>query len=202
MVGGDDDPRGESRPALSDAPAKAAAPMAPPKAKAPSKAPAPKAPPKAKAPTAKAGGASSSSGLGGAASAPDEFVLVAAPKPHAKGRAGRVRRDARPFIPAIGGGEIYFDEYAGPASSGAKAFNNWIFKCPHHAGCQRVMGDGIKNTSRHGHLEPIAFLHVWRDTPPGEKRHRLTDPLPEDVDNFHDAHKEELQALWEMFATP
>ena len=47
---------------------------------------------------------------------------------------------------------------------------------------------------RHGRLEPVAFLHAWRDMPlDGDRPHRLQNPPAHLVDAYVAAHKDELQ---------
>ena len=104
------------------------------------------------------------------------------------------------YKPAIGGGDAYYDEYPNPETG--NVYMNWQFKCPHHHGCERVRGVNPRNTAKHGFLEPIAFLHAWRDTPPGENGHRRTDPSPAAVEAFFVAHGGELNTLFEQFASP
>ena len=80
-----------------------------------------------------------------------------------------------------------------------KLYKNWIFDCPHHASCQRTAGVVPKNIETHGILEPLAFLHTWRDVVPGPYGHRKTNPKPEDVTAFFNAHQGELENLAESF---
>ena len=64
------------------------------------------------------------------------------------------------------------------------------------------MGEVPTNMRNLGKFEPLAFLHVWRDIPPGPKGHRHTNPRVADVKVFHDAHLAELDALSQSFAAP
>ena len=61
----------------------------------------------------------------------------------------------------------------------------------------------VRKNIRAGELEPLAFLHVWRDTPPApDTTHRLT-PVPrEPVLAYLAEHQAELQALANVFLTP
>ena len=130
-----------------------------------------------------------------------DFVVPAkhAPKAKAKAKAKAARADPRAFLPAIEGGEAYYDEY--PNAETGRLYQNWIFRCPHHAGCQRVRGCHAANIRNHGFLEPIAFLHAWRDTPPGPNGHRLTQPPAAAVTTFFTNHQAELADLHAHFAT-
>lgn len=129
-----------------------------------------------------------------------EFVPAAsssgAERPPKKVR--RAKRDL--FIPAIGGGEALYEEY--PNAETGVDYQNWQFKCPHHPDCVRTRGVAPRNIKQHGFYEPIAFLHAWRDTPPGPRGHRLTNPSPQAVADFFNAHEPGLAALWTHFATP
>ena len=139
----------------------------------------------------------------------DDFVIVvpkasssssskAAAPPPAKPKG--VRRDGRKkdFKPAIGGGGVFYDEYE---DGFGKVYKNWTFQCPHH-GCQRTMGVVPRNIKPHGILQPLAYLHVWRDLEPGPDGHRLTDASPADVTKFFKDHELELENLGELFGIP
>ena len=211
----DDDPRALLRAADAENPAKAKAPV-PAKAKAKAKG-AGKAKPKGKA-------AAPASSSGGPPPPPPKAVLPAPvappPKPMAVAfefampgsssgaappvgpppKVARKKSEKRPFKPAIGDGEASFQEYVNPETG--NLYSNWMFSCPHHPECFRTRGCHSANTAVHGYLEPVAFLHAWRDTPPGERGHRLTDPSPEAVAGFFNSHHAEIEALWSEFATP
>lgn len=138
----------------------------------------------------------------------DEFV-VARPASSSSNIAAafddadpRVPRERRGYMPAIGGGSVFYKEYR--AFGVGKSYKNWIFLCPHCPkigikACERTMGVIPKNTETHGHLEPLAFLHAWRDVPPGPQGHRKTHPTPEAVTAFFHTHKDELDELAEYF---
>ena len=110
-----------------------------------------------------------------------------------------------PAIDAIGPGKALYKEYRDPHT--LALYRNWRFFCPHKgpghgAGCMRTVGVIPKNT-RWGELEPIAYLHAWRDTPPDlAKGHRKTPPPKAKVKAFLDAHTPQLQAMRDHFATP
>ena len=129
-------------------------------------------------------------------------------KAKGKGRGGRGRRareEERAFVPALGGsGEVFFEEFLNPSTG--KMYPNWIFKCPHTAAhgatCQRTMGVVGRNTHA-GELEPLAFLHVWRDTPPAEGKNHRTSPVPRaEVLRYLETHRRELQLLADSFKLP
>lgn len=129
-------------------------------------------------------------------------VPTAPPRKKTTGVTPKEERSDRLYVPAIGGGEVVFSEYVDKMSG--KAYRNWIFKCnkcPKPEKCQRTMGLGPRNTARLGDIEPLVFLHVWRDTPPGPQGHRKTQPSSEAVTAFYEAHRQELEALHGLFAT-
>ena len=138
-------------------------------------------------------------------SAPAPPPAKAKAKAKAKGVGRGPRGDPRPFIPAIGGGEVFFEDYV--PGEGRRGYANWIFRCPHHHGCQRTMGMGPRNTTPHGELQPLAYLHIWRDTPvdPAKRNHRTADIPParfHEVPTFLEEHRDELQALLDHFTAP
>ena len=132
------------------------------------------------------GGAASSSG---APPAPLADVRAAL------GRRKPLRRD---YVPAIGGGFCFYEAYVGGSSS--KPYDNWIMTCPRHDNCQKTRGVGVFSTSRYGELEPLAFLHAWRDmdVPPGRPHRRCT-PTELEIDGQMAEHMlafAELNALF------
>ena len=127
-------------------------------------------------------------------------------KAEAKAKARRSEReDPRQFVPAIGGtGEVFFVDKT-RAVEGVM-YPNWIFRCPHTAAhgraCQKTRGVVDRNMQA-GELEPLAFLHVWRDTPPQEGNNHRTTPVPRPaVLDFLETHRAELQSLADSFKTP
>ena len=141
-----------------------------------------------------------------------EFVVSAssssAPAPPVPVPGRRPRRE-RDWKDAIGGGHCFFEEYKGLRIGRKKEYANWIFKCPYvgpghgFPSCERTMGLGPTNAARHGDIEPLAFLHVWRDTPPNlERGHRKTEVDAASVDTFVAEHRDELRALLSEFLSP
>ena len=124
----------------------------------------------------------------------------APPAPLAGVRAAPARRQPmrRDYVPAIGGGFCYYEAYAGGSSG--KPYENWIMTCPRHANCQKTRGIGAFSVRRHGELEPLAFLHAWRDmdVPPG-RPHRHCTPTKLEIDGQMAEHMlafAELNALF------
>ena len=201
--GGDGDPRGEVTPpkpkAHSGGPLPiAGGPTGPgssdeplPLGKAPSPGPLPKVASKVPPPKA----------VSKAPPPPEiEFPLVG---PRPGGPPIRTPREPKKWKNAIGGGRCSFKEYVQPSG---KVYANWTMECPHcpkidH--CERVLGVYKKTTTPLGHLQPLAFLHVWKELEPGPPSHRKTDPESDDqVFAFFTEHKEELEEIWTAFAAP
>ena len=185
----------DARAALRAPAAKARAKAASPAGKA---APSAKVAPKASAP-------SSSSGIGGPPDPlPDvETVTVVAEAPgrgrgRGRGRGGRGPRVPRDFIRAIGGGRAVYKDHV-PGDPSRNAYSNWMFECPHHDKCYRTMGLGPRNTMR-GDLEPLAFFHVWRDTPPDPiLGHRKTPVDDAAVERFLNENRDALLLMKDHF---
>ena len=192
------DPRGYARRRPSPSGAIASAKTAP-------KAVGPKAVAKAKT-VARPAGSSGDAIVAAAASGggDDDDVDVAFPKAKGKG-SGKIRAPRRKkrelYIPAIGGGEAFYDEYQAPSDLRRRTYFNWHMICPHHDHCDRTRGTGTENT-RLGWLQPLAFLHVWKETPPGDAGHRLTDPPAAEVERFLNENHDELANMFSHFATP
>ena len=163
------------------------------------------APAKAKTPKAAKAKAASAS-VDPTASPPPEIDFAGPAGDAAHGGAPpvpvveRTVRTPKKFVNAIGLGRVNFMEY--PDKHTGKIYANWTFVCPHHHNCQRVMGTGRKNTTPHGALQPLAYLHVWRDTPPDDRTHRLTPADDRAVTTFFNDHEAELTAIWDQFASP
>ena len=119
----------------------------------------------------KASGVAASSSAAPPAPAPPAPAPPAPPVGAASARRQPKRRD---YAPAIGGGFCFYEAYVGGSSS--NSYDNWIMTCPRHEHCQKTRGVGAFSTRRHGELEPLAFLHAWRDmdVPPGRTHRRCT----------------------------
>ena len=191
----DDDPRGASRSVGVQAKAKAKAIASVP----------------AGGSVVASGGASSSSGPPAAVPLPapggDIEMEIhggpggpAIPKAPAAMRGRRQGPQKKP-VSAIGAGDPGTVRYEDHVKRDGTVYSNWQMICPHHRDikCVRTLGLGPTNTRRHGPLQPLAFLHVWRDLPPGEDGHRKTDPTQAQVTAYFNEHKSELEGIWEQF---
>ena len=109
--------------------------------------------------------------------------------------ATRRKAHARDWKPAINGGQCYYDAYRGPRGN---LYENWSFRCHRHENCEKTRGVMASSTQRYGELEPLAYLHDWRDMAvPPDKPHRRCTPKLEDVSRFLDTN---LQALADLNA--
>jgi hypothetical protein len=102
-------------------------------------------------------------------------------------------------VPAIGAGDVYYDEFTSPMR--LEPYCNWTFYCPGRPGCpkdcQRTMGVVPRNMKLlKSNLQPLAFLHAWRDCViDPEKGHRKS-PVPDaDVRSFFEDHEDELSEI-------
>ena len=81
-----------------------------------------------------------------------------------------------------------------------RSYTSWICECPHHQGCQKKRVISARSTSRHGSLEPLAYVLAWKDTPPAPgKSHVATLPSQESVDEIINLHRDALQACRDRF---
>ena len=120
-----------------------------------------------------------------------------------KSRVKRARK-ARDWKDAIGGGQIHYEIYAHP--DGRPGYGNFQFKCQHlghDAKCGKVRGSGPAMT-RLSPLEPLAFLHAWRDVLEAPERseldvscHRDEPPTEEEVQAFLESNGDALKELAE-----
>ena len=125
--------------------------------------------------TKKLGTASGSGKASGvAASSSAAPPAPAPPAPPVGAASARRQPKRRDYAPAIGGGFCFYEAYAGGSSG--NAYDKWIMTCPRHEHCQKTRGVGAFSTRRHGELEPLAFLHAWRDmdVTPGRTHLRCT----------------------------
>ena len=205
----DPDPRGKDRPpaskaSSSKAPAegKATGPL-PPKASSSSSA---KASAKAKVgaaspplPPASPSSPEFLVGGGGASISPFEPKAKGKAKAKAKGKAKA--KPLKPLVPAIGEGFVWYENYTAPLMH--RVYGNWTFHCTREGcpnDCKRTLGVIPRNCKKFGDLEPLAFLHAWRDcTIDPRLGHRKSPVRDEDVKTFYEDHVDELEALRDMF---
>ena len=194
--GDDDAPRGPgmlppaSKASSSSTPALKAAPRAPP--------PKPSGPPLPSPPSPEflVGGSSS---LSESKAAPKAKAASKAAAAKAKSRGGKV------LVPAVGEGFVYYDEYRAPLK--LEPTGNWAFHCKREGcpkDCKRTLGVVRRNMRLLDHeLEPLAFLHAWRDcTIDPKKGHRKSHPTDEAVKRYFEEHLDELEALAAVFGLP
>ena len=100
----------------------------------------------------------------------------------------------------IDGAKILFDPYTDPSG----VFQpNWKIRCenPEHRNgqCEKRRGALPQFESRHGKIEPPAFLHCWRDiewpSKPSVRSHPFEHVPNEVVDRYVEEHRAELEAL-------
>ena len=102
-----------------------------------------------------------------------------------------------PPTPSIGGLIVRFWDYYSPAG---KHEPNWTMKCDKclggRRGCHKRKGASVETESRHGIIEPLAFLRAWHAmVPRDDQTHASINPTQEDVDRFAVAHADELLAV-------
>ena len=209
----EEDPRGKYRPkpAKRAKPAKAGA-ASPPSPSGAAK-PASSSPAVAKAAPAPSSPEILVGGFGGSSSS---SAMIAPPagakakgsaktKAKAKAKAKAAPREPKELVPAIGPGFVFYKEYTGPFA--LKTYANWTFYCKRPgcpANCQRTLGVLPRNCRlTESYLEPLAFLHAWRDCEIDPKLGHRKSPVEDaDTKRFFDNHKDELSALHSLFATP
>jgi len=155
-------------------------------------APHPKAPPSPSS--------ASASGLQLVPSAPperqdDEDEIVVA---RAGGNIGT--RRFREYIPAVGGiGMVFKDVYSPTTGAG---YTNWIFKFD-FGGRQWEKKRLVTaaSTRRHGPLEPLAFLHAWRDlvVESGGAVGPRQAPSAAAIDGQFSLHRDEFNVIFNRF---
>ena len=207
----EEDPRGKCRPkpAKRAKPAKAGA-ASPPSpsgaAKPASSSPAAaKAAPAPSSPEILVGGFGGSSSSSAMIAPPAGAKAKGSAKTKAKAKAKAAPREPKEVVPAIGPGFVFYKEYTGPFA--LKAYANWTFYCKRPgcpANCQRTLGVLPRNCKlTESYLEPLAFLHAWRDCEIDPKLGHRKSPVEDaDTKRFFDNHKDELSALHSLFATP
>ena len=220
MSDDDDDPRAckLALPPPSKASSSSSGAKAPAAAPPPSVAPPPIPPPlkassssgakaAAKAPSAPPGSPPSPHGsesstdffMGGVAKAPGKANAKAGSKKKPK------KNKQELMVPAIGDGFVYYEEYIAPLR--VVPYGNWTFYCKRPgcpADCQRTLGVLPRNMKlTDNQLEPLAFLHAWRDCVIDPiKGHRKSHPTNAVVQAFFDDHQDELEALKALFVAP
>ena len=95
-------------------------------------------------------------------------------------------------------GRVRWDPYTNPET--LKDYHNYHFECPYHEDCIKTRGIGPRNTKPLGPLQPLAFLHAWRDVledveDADPRCHNGTPPTMEQVTDFYHRHREGLNAL-------
>ena len=116
----------------------------------------------------------------------------------------KAKREKIP-VPAIGGGGVYYDEYKKPFTH--EPYGNWTFHCNRPGcpkGCQRTLGVIPRNMMLFkSNIEPLAFLHAWRDVDIDPILGHRKSPVPDQaVKDFYTDHYDALLSLRDMFYTP
>ena len=147
--------------------------------------------------------ASSSSVIGvpgGVAVHGSDDIVLAEAVAGAEQQFGGARR-VRAYVPAVGLGEIFCDVYAPAIGAG---YTNWILRWQQDGTKRekkRIVNVG--STSRHGHIEPIAFVHACRDlTMAGDPRFGPRSrgrPTSGEVDALVARHRDQYEELHAMF---
>ena len=132
-------------------------------------------------------------------------TVAAASKGKAKSKAIAKPRMPKNAVHAIGEGFVYYMEYKAPFKT--TSFGNWTFYCRREgcpSNCRRTLGVIPKNTQLlKSDLEPLAFLHAWRDCVIDPTLgHRKSQLAEADVTDFFDDHHGELVALRDVFYSP
>ena len=66
----------------------------------------------------------------------------------------------------------------------------------HHADCQRTRGVVPRNIGRHGKIEPLVWLHAWRDlVVPADTRHNAVDLDPLAVSELLESNQAVFETL-------
>ena len=107
-------------------------------------------------------------------------------------------RGPRDWQAAVGSGKIFFD--SNYQSLTGKSYSSWIMKCDKHPACEKKRVVNDTSTRNFGDIEPICFLHAWRDMPaePGKKHsHQNPDLLA--VTAQAEAHRDDFQRLRDYF---
>jgi len=100
-------------------------------------------------------------------------------------------------IDGIGGVTLRFQDYKNTTTGRREP--NWTTKCyvAGHGACGKRRG--CCHEKKYGNIEPVAFLHCWRDvnwpTNPKVPTHAKETPTPGAVARFIEEHREELEAI-------
>lgn len=149
---------------------------------------------KKKVKTSAASGSGTASGPPAPSASPDVSVASASGQVEA---VPRRKSQARDWKAAINGGHCFFEAYGG---TGGSIYENWIFKCDRHENCMKTRGVAKFSTKNYGELEPLAFVHAWRDmVVPPTKSHRQCNPTLSDVQIQMDANMTALAELNAQF---
>jgi len=109
-------------------------------------------------------------------------------------------RPDRPWITVDRGIKIVKDYYI--PKDGARPYWNWIITCIHHADCYKSRRISGRQTSKHGLIEPAAFLNAWIDVQRApNKTHRATDPTNSQVQRWMDTESERFMRTWKLDLT-
>ena len=108
---------------------------------------------------------------------------------------------ARAYVPAVGLGEIYCQEYA-PALG--RGYANWILMWQQEGQRRekkRLVTDN--STKRHGGIEPIAYLHAYRDLVLADDARVAANPRAhppvEAIDEQVQQHRAQFEFIHGMF---
>jgi len=100
----------------------------------------------------------------------------------------------------VDGSKACFKNYL--HTGAAEPYANYQIKCgnsQHRKDCHKTRG--AQYCTAHGHLEPLAFLHAWRELnwpwPGAKASHALEDPSGEAVEEYLRAHGAELQDCYD-----
>ena len=75
-----------------------------------------------------------------------------------------------------------------------------MMRCHRHDNCMKTRGIAAFSTKRYGELEPLAFLHAWRDMDvPPTKSHRQCNPKLSDIEDYINGNMDALAALNAQF---
>ena len=124
-----------------------------------------------------------------AGSLPDPIAAVDAP-PGGGERAAPRRLGDRWVVGPLAL-RLRFDEYRNPAG---KTYNNWKVECQRHRNCFKTREASARTSSKHGPIEPVAFLvaRAQLDDIEGVKHTRQT-PSPESVEGTAVLHQATLR---------